>query len=101
MPNHKPFNFRQALLHAAVGALAGATFVSLFLAFDVLGSGFVMEWAQNSIVHATALLYKPMMLCFVAGLGWSAWRQAEMQAETSQRRTRTSPIRARYAVSRS
>ena len=100
MGYRKPFDFRQATLHGAVGALAGATFIALFLVFDLLGSGFVLDWAQNSVVHATALLYKPMMLCFVAGLAWSAWRQAEVQAEISQRRARTAPIRARHAVSR-
>ncbi len=100
MGRKKSFNFRRATLQGAVGALAGVTFVSLFLAFDMLGSGFVLDWAQKSVVHATALLYKPMMLCFVAGLAWSAWRQAEVQAEMSQRRARTAPIRAHHAVSR-
>ena len=100
MGHKRRFDFRQATLHGAVGALAGATFIALFLGFDLLGSGFVLDWAQNSVVHATALLYKPMMLCFVAGLAWSAWRQAEVAAEISQRRARTAPVRARHVASR-
>ena len=100
MRNTTRLDFRQALLHGAFGALAGATFISLFLAFDVFGTGFLLDWARSSLLHAAALLYKPMMLGFLAGLSWSAWRQLEAQVERSRRRARTSPVSGRFAVSR-
>ncbi len=100
MRQSKRVDIRQALLHGAVGALGGATFVALFLAFDILGSGFVLDWAQGSVVHAVALVYKPMMLCFTAALGWSAWRQLEAQVETARRPARRAAYGRGYAVSR-
>lgn len=100
MSNNTRLNIRQTLLHGTLGALAGGAFISLSLAFNVLGSGFLLDWAQGSVLHASVLLYKPMMLCFVAGLAWSAWRQLEAQAEGSPRRAQVSPVRSPFAVSR-
>ncbi len=100
MRKNTRIDFRQTLLHGAVGALAAAAFTSLFLAFDVFGIGFLLDWAQSSLLHATALLYKPAMLGFVAALSWSAWRQLETQAERSRRRAGTAPVSGRLALSR-
>ncbi len=89
MQNSDRLDIDRIVLHGCLGAIAGVVITTSFLAFDLIGLGFVLEQAQGSLVHAYAILYKPMMLCGVAAIGWSVWRQLDQQASQSVSRAKS------------
>ena len=96
--NHR-VDIDRAILHGCLGAMAGAGVITAFLAFDVFSLGFGLEQILGSSVHAYALLYKPMMLCGVAAIGWSVWRQLGDQATRSVSRVKSTRPSGPYASS--
>ncbi len=100
MKNSHRLDIDRAILHGCLGAMAGAAFITLFLVFDVFSLGFELDQILGSSVHAYAILYKPMMLCGVAAIGWSVWRQLREQASQSVSRAKATPSSGPYGSSR-